>query len=96
MIGNVLVTFVASAALFLSCRLFLQKRLYSDLQSLTPQDGLPPSVSNTKLNTGKSWHSNLAQSCFAICFSECTILFAMLMCWVTKPILQERGSLTGE
>ncbi|KAH7924192.1 hypothetical protein BV22DRAFT_1196119 [Leucogyrophana mollusca] len=80
MIATVLFTLVASAVLFLCCRVFLQRKLYSDLQSLTSQEALPPSASTPKPSTARSWHSYLGQSCFSLCFSESTILFAMLMC----------------
>lgn len=63
--------------------LFLQKRLYSGLQLLTPQleeacGGLPQSATTPK--SSYSWHSILAQSCFSVCYVECCVLFAMLMC----------------
>ncbi|KIO00063.1 hypothetical protein M404DRAFT_153718, partial [Pisolithus tinctorius Marx 270] len=72
--------------LFTVCRVFLQKRLYSGLQQLAPQlqdpsSGLPQSATTPKSNPAKySWHSVLAQSCFSVCFVECCVLFAVLMC----------------
>ncbi|KAG2078386.1 hypothetical protein BDR04DRAFT_1086651 [Suillus decipiens] len=63
--------------LFISCRIFLQKKLYKDLQQLAPQDTLPGSAQSSSI---QPWHSTLAQTCFSLCFSECSILFCMVMC----------------
>ncbi|KAG6374112.1 G protein-coupled receptor 89 [Boletus reticuloceps] len=72
----------ASVCVFLSCRIFLQRGLYNELRVLASatQDALPPSVTMPKPSATKSWHSELSQSSFSICFTECCMLFAMLLC----------------
>ncbi|KAF8841059.1 hypothetical protein BDN67DRAFT_1002595 [Paxillus ammoniavirescens] len=81
MLLSQLFVLVVSLILFLCCRVFLQKKLYNDLQHLAPtaQDSLPQSATALNPSSTKSWHSALAQSSFSICFTECCVLFAMLM-----------------
>ncbi|KIJ18097.1 hypothetical protein PAXINDRAFT_110556 [Paxillus involutus ATCC 200175] len=81
MLLSQLFVLVVSLILFLCCRVFLQKKLYNDLQHLAPtaQDSLPQSATALNPSSTKSWHSTLAQSSFSICFTECCVLFAMLM-----------------
>ena len=71
-----------SICIFVCCRIFLRRGLSNDsgfLASAT-QDGLPQSATMPKSNPTKLWHSVLAQSSFSICFTECCMLFAMLLC----------------
>ncbi|KAG1732674.1 G protein-coupled receptor 89 [Suillus paluster] len=70
----------SGGSLFITCRIFLQKKLYKDLQQLAPQDTLPASAVTPQSSSTQPWHSTLAQTCFSLCFSECSILFSMLMC----------------
>ncbi|KAF8550656.1 hypothetical protein OG21DRAFT_1598765 [Imleria badia] len=70
----------ASICVFLCCRVFLQRGFYNDL-ALATQDALPQSATTPKPSATKSsWHSVLSQSSFSLCFTECSMLFAMLLC----------------
>ncbi|KIK66044.1 hypothetical protein GYMLUDRAFT_38520 [Collybiopsis luxurians FD-317 M1] len=79
--------------LFLSCRSYVLRKLYSDLQSIsTPTSDDPddieldvlPTHTNGATNSGPkpspARHSAISQAVFAGCFSESCILFVLLMC----------------
>ncbi|EPQ55979.1 hypothetical protein GLOTRDRAFT_40958, partial [Gloeophyllum trabeum ATCC 11539] len=79
--------------LFASCRKYLLRSLYHDLQSLSlpGEPGvmhsddvelttLPAPSTSAALKRKRPLHSTLSRGLFAICFSESCVLFFLLMC----------------
>jgi hypothetical protein len=87
---DVCVITIHRAGLFFSCRKYLLRSLYSDLQELSsasnenddiPLDALPaPSTHETRNEVDKkALHSQISRTVFSACFSESSIMFLLLM-----------------
>lgn len=85
----------ARITLFFSCRRFLLGNLNTDISETSRTslslDGIPlsslPEPSTTprrerssSMSGKKSWQASLPRTLFSCCFSECCMMFVMLMC----------------
>ncbi|KAF9461349.1 Abscisic acid G-protein coupled receptor-domain-containing protein [Collybia nuda] len=66
-------------ALFFSCRKYLLRSLYSDLQALSTPKATLPSPSSANTPNDFQAHSVLARSVFALSFAESCTMFMLLM-----------------